>query len=68
MNRIKVMVSSDVKDLSNECAVVCKGIRQLRFERFRLETIDSISDLPEDVCDELAAGCDLFILLIGKVY
>jgi len=62
------MVSSDVKDLSNECAVVCKGIRQLRFERFRLETIDSISDLPEDVCDELAAGCDLFILLIGKRY
>lgn len=66
MNRIKVMVSSDAEDLSNECAVVCKEIRQLCFERFRLETIGSISDSPEDIGDELAAECDLFILLIGK--
>jgi len=62
------MISSTVEDLAQERSAVDTAIRDFRFERFRSESMGSLSRSPEQVCDEMAMECDLFILIIGEKY
>lgn len=62
------MISSTVEDLAQERAAVDTAIRNFRFERFRSESMGSLSRSPEQVCDEMAKECDLFILIVGEKY
>lgn len=68
MNRLRIMISSTIEDLAQERAAVDSAIRDFRFERFRSESMGSLSRSPEQVCDEMAKECDLFILIVGEKY
>ena len=68
MEKLKVMISSTVKDLEPERDAVDRAIRDFRFQSFRTESIGSISRTPVDVCENLARECDLCVIIIGERY
>jgi hypothetical protein len=68
MDRLKVMISSTIEDLINERETVDSAIRDFKFNRFRSETMESLSKSPRVVCDESARDCDIYILIIGERY
>ena len=68
MEKLKVMISSTVKDLEPERDAVDRAIRDFRFQSFRTESIGSISRSPVDVCENLARECDLYVIVIGERY
>lgn len=62
------MISSTIEDLRDERQAADEAVRHFQFERFRSETLGSLSRSPEEVCDEMAKECDLYILIIGERY
>jgi ABC-type nitrate/sulfonate/bicarbonate transport system permease component len=68
MSRLRIMISSTIKDLEPERTVVAKAIADFRFERFRSESMGALSRSPETVCDEMARECDIYILIVGASY
>jgi len=54
--------------LIEERSAVDEAIKEFRFERFRSENMGSIARSPQEVCDEMAEDCDLFILIVGARY
>lgn len=68
MDRLKIMISSTVNDLMDERDAVEIAINNFRFHRFRSESMGSLSRSPQEVCDEMARECDIFILIVGESY
>lgn len=62
------MISSTIDDLGPEREAVDRVINEFEFERFRSESLPSISRAPREVCEDMARDCDLQILLIGERY
>lgn len=65
---LTVMISSTIRDLGPERDAVDSAIRHFRFQRFRAESLGSRARSSSVVCDEMAASCDLFILILGARY
>jgi hypothetical protein len=66
--RILVMISSTIDDLSTERDAVEGALKEFQFERFRSEAMGSLARSPQEVCEEAARECDVFILLLGPRY
>jgi hypothetical protein len=66
--RVQVMISSTIEDLSAEREAADHAIRHFQFERFRSETMTSIPRSPREVCEAMARTCDVQVLLIGARY
>lgn len=66
--RLRVMISSTIEDLGPEREVVDKAIRQLRFARYRAESMPTLCRPSREVCMQMAQRCDLFILILGQRY
>lgn len=65
---ILAMISSTIDDLGAERDAVDRAIRDFKFERFRSESMGSLSRSPREVCEEAARECDIFILILGSRY
>src|SRR5690349_20803511 len=65
---LRIMISSTIEDLRAERQAADDAIEHFQFERFRSETLGSLSRAPEEVCDEMARECDLYVLIIGERY
>ena len=67
-DKIKIFISSTMRDLKEERTTVEDAVRDLRdlpFEALRAETIGAQSASPEEVCLMMAQQCDIYLLILG---
>jgi HEAT repeat protein len=62
------MISSTTEDLVKEREIVDRAIKSFKFERYRAESMGSISRSPREVCEQMARDCDLLVLITGERY
>lgn len=65
---VKVMISSTVKDLKEERECLRRELEELGFEVLMSEKMGSESTSSKEVCLRMVAECDLYILIIGRIY
>ena len=68
MSKIKVFVSSTVRDLGQERSIVKEVLENSGVESFLSEEASSTASSPRDVCLDQITECDIFILIIGERY
>jgi Cdc6-like AAA superfamily ATPase len=66
--RLKIFLSSTVKDLSPEREIAARAIEELHLEAVRAETFGAHPGTPSDVCMEMVRNCDVFIGIYGGRY
>lgn len=68
MEKIKIFVSSTVKDLRKERSIIKKTLDELNYSYFLNEYESSRTGSPINVCLEEIKSCDIFLLVIGERY
>lgn len=68
MERLKVFISSTMKDLRAERDTIDRAISDLHFETLRAETIGAQSVSPEEACLMMAQECDIYLGIVGARY
>jgi len=68
VERLKVFISSTMKDLQEERKLIDQAISQLRFQALRAETIGAQSVSPREACLMMAQECDVYLGILGGRY
>ena len=68
MDRLRIFISSTMKDLQPERDAVEKAISTFRFETVRAETIGAQPLSSREACLEMARECDIYIGIYGGRY
>jgi hypothetical protein len=68
VDRLKIFISSTMKDLQPERDAVEKAISTFRFETVRAETIGAQPLSSREACLEMARECDIYIGIYGGRY
>ena len=68
MERLKIFISSTMKDLQEERKVIDQAISQLRFQALRAETIGAQAVSPREACLMMAQECDIYLGILGARY
>src|SRR5271157_4302344 len=66
--KLRVMISSTVRDLEPEREAAEQAIVTFCFRRYRSETLPSIARSPQEVCESMASSCDVMVLILGDRY
>lgn len=66
--RLRVFVSSTMKDLANERAAVVEELERFNFEPVNAESVLPTGDGSWTVIEMEIASCDVFILILGESY
>ena len=68
MDRLKIFISSTMKDLQAERQAVKQAIADLRLEAVRAETLGSQPVSSRQACLEMARQCDIYLGIYGARY
>jgi 6-phosphogluconolactonase/glucosamine-6-phosphate isomerase/deaminase len=68
MSRLRVFVSSTVKDLESERQIIEKVLQEMRIDSFLSEHKSAQHMAPRDTCLNTIFECDALILIIGGKY
>ena len=66
--KLKIFISSTIKDLANEREIVARAINDLHFEAIRAETLGSRPETPAEICKTMVQESDIFIGIYGNRY
>ncbi len=68
LQRLRIFISSTVKDLQPERNAVEQAIAGLHFEAVRSETVGLQSATPREICALMAQQCDIYLGILGGHY